>query len=111
MPLVPLAPTDTRPYFRPVARALVELLRGLPPDAWDRPTIAGAWRVRDVVAHVLDGTLRRVSFHRDRQPPPAPEEAPRTEQEFVAFINGLNRQWADAARRLSPRVLTDVYEL
>jgi uncharacterized protein (TIGR03083 family) len=111
MPLVPVPPTDTRPYFRPVAQALVALLRGLPPDAWERPTVAGAWRVRDVVAHILDGSLRRVSFHRDRQAPPAPVPPPRTEREFVAFINGLNREWVQAARRLSPQVLTDVCEL
>jgi len=111
MPLVPLPPTDTRPYFRPVAGALVALLRGLPSDAWDKPTVAGAWRVRDVVAHILDGSLRRLSFHRDRLAPPAPEPAPRTDRELVAFIDGLNRQWVDSARRMSPRVLTDVYEL
>jgi hypothetical protein len=46
----PLAPTDTRPFFRPVARELVALLRGLPADAWDKPTVAGTWRVRDAVA-------------------------------------------------------------
>ncbi len=78
MPLAPLPATDTRAYFRPVASALVALLRGLPPDAWDARTVAGAWRVRDVVAHILDGNLRRVSFHRDRLAPPAPEPAPRT---------------------------------
>jgi uncharacterized protein (TIGR03083 family) len=111
MPLLPVPPTDTRPFFRPVARALVDLLRGLPADAWDKPTIAGAWRVRDVVAHILDGTLRRVSFHRDGLTPPAPEPTPRTEREFVAFIDDLNRRWVDAARRMSPRVLTDLYEL
>jgi uncharacterized protein (TIGR03083 family) len=111
MPLAPLPPTDTRPYFRPVARELVALLRGLPDTAWNQPTVAGAWRVRDVVAHILDGSLRRVSFHRDRHPPPAPEPPPRSEREFVAFINGLNAQWVEAARRLSPRVMTEVYEL
>ncbi len=111
MPLAAIPPTDTRPYFRPVARALVALLRSLPPAAWERPTVAGAWRVRDVVAHVLDGSMRRVSFHRDRHAPPAPEPAPRTDEEFVAFINGLNRQWVEAARRMSPRMLTDLYEV
>jgi len=110
MPLVHLPPTDTRPHFRPVAAALVALLRGLPADAWDKPTVAGAWRVRDVVAHILDGTLRRLSFHRDRMTPPAPDPAPRTDREFVAFINGLNAQWVETARRFSPRVLTDMYE-
>jgi hypothetical protein len=111
MPLAPLTATDTRPYFRPVARELVLLLRGLPDAAWEKPTVAGAWRVRDVVAHILDGSLRRVSFHRDRHTPPAPEPPPRSEREFVAFINGLNGQWVDAARRLSPRVMTEMYEL
>ena len=111
MPLTPLPPTDTRPYFRPVARELVALLRRLPPAAWEQPTVAGAWRVRDVVAHILDGTLRRVSFHRDRLTAPAPDPPPRTEREFVAFINGLNARWVEAAKRMSPRVLTDVYEL
>jgi hypothetical protein len=54
--------------------------------------------------------MRRLSFHRDRHPPPVPPEPPRTERDFVAFINGLNRQWVEAARRLSPRMLTDMYE-
>jgi uncharacterized protein (TIGR03083 family) len=94
-----------------VARELVALLRGLPDDAWDRPTVAGAWRVRDVVAHIVDGALRRVSFHRDRMTPPSPEPPPRGERDFVAFINGLNARWVDVARRFSPRVLTDVYAL
>jgi uncharacterized protein (TIGR03083 family) len=109
VPLSPLPPTDTRPYFRPVARELVALLRGLPDAAWEQPTVAGTWRVRDVVAHILDGTLRRLSFHRDRHPPPAPPAL--SEREFVAFINGLNGQWVEAARRMSPRVMTEMYEL
>ena len=108
MPLAPLPPTDTRPFFRPVAAELVALLRELPPDAWNAPTIAGAWRVRDVVAHLLDVGLRRLSFHRDRHPPPAPDPLPRSDRDFVAFINGLNRQWVEAAARVSPRLLIEL---
>lgn len=111
MALAPLSPTDTRPYFRPVARELVALLRGLSAADWERPTVAGSWRVRDVVAHILDGTLRRTSFHRDRMAPPAPARPPRGELDFVAYINGLNRQWVEVATRFSPRVLTGLYEL
>ena len=104
MPLAPLPPTDTRPFFRPVAAELVALLRELPPDAWDAPTIAGTWRVRDVVAHLLDVGLRRLSFHRDRHPPPAPDPLPRSDRDFVAFINRLNRQWVEAAYRATSAV-------
>jgi len=110
MPLEQVPPTDTRCFFRPVATELTTLLRALPADAWDRPTVAGTWRVREIIAHLVDVSMRRVSLHRDRHTPPAPPQPPRTEREFVAFINGLNGQWIDAARRISPRMLTDLYE-
>jgi uncharacterized protein (TIGR03083 family) len=101
---------DTRPFFRPVSASLVSLLRGLPAEAWDRPTVAGAWTVRDLVAHLLDTTLRRLAFHRDRLPPPSPPREIASERDFVAFINELNAQWVTAAKRLSPRLLTDLFE-
>ena len=100
---------DARPLFRPVSGSLVTLLRGLPLALWERPTVAGTWMVRDVVAHLLDTTLRRLSFHRDGLTPPSPGTIT-SERDFVAFINGLNAQWVTSAKRLSPRVLTELYE-
>lgn len=111
MTLETLPITDTRWFFRPVSAALVELLRTLPHDAWDRPTIAGTWRVRDVVAHLLDVTMRRLAFHRDRHKPPAPRRPVSSERDFVAFINELNAQWIGVAERISPRLLTDLLAL
>ena len=110
MPLESLAPVDTRAMFRPVSGNLVALLRGLAPGDWQRATVAGSWLVRDVVAHLIDTTLRRLSFHRDGMAPPLPGRPIDSEGDFVAFINGLNAQWVAAASRLSPRVLTDTYE-
>jgi uncharacterized protein (TIGR03083 family) len=102
---------DTRPLFRPVSSSLVALLRTLSPEQWERPTVAGRWVVRDVVAHLLDSTLRRLSFHRDGMtPPPLPPRAIESERNFVEFINNLNAQWVASAKRLSPRVLSDLYE-
>ena len=110
MPLQPLVPIDTRAMFRPVSASLVALLRALPPADWERPTVAGSWLVRDVVAHLLDTTLRRLAFHRDGMTPPPPPGPITSERDFVQFINGLNAQWVASAKRLSPRVLTDLYE-
>jgi uncharacterized protein (TIGR03083 family) len=110
VPLTALSPTDTRALFRPVSLALVALLRGLAPADWHRPTVAGTWVVGDIVAHLVDLTFRRLSFHRDRMAPPPPPHAIASEREFVAFINWLNAGWVDAARRFSPRVLTDLFE-
>jgi uncharacterized protein (TIGR03083 family) len=111
MSLTPLPVTDTRALFRPVSAELVTLLRNLEPDGWQRPTIAGTWVVRDIAAHLVDVTFRRLSFHRDRMAPPPPPRAIRSERDFVDFINWLNAEWVGATRRLSPRVLTDLFEL
>ena len=110
MALESLRPVDTRTMFRPVSGSLLALLHRLPPGDWLQPTVAGEWLVRDVVAHLLDTTLRRLSFHRDGMTPPPPPGPIDSDRDFVAFINGLNAQWVGAARRLSPRVLTDLYE-
>jgi uncharacterized protein (TIGR03083 family) len=110
MSLEPLVPVDTRTLFRPVSTGLIVLLRGLSDEQWSRRTVAGAWLVRDVVAHLLDTTLRRLSLHRDRMAPPPPPTAIESERDFVAFINHLNGQWVSSSKRLSPRVLTDLYE-
>jgi uncharacterized protein (TIGR03083 family) len=110
MPTSVPQPIDTRPLFRPVSSALVDLLRGLKPEDWERRTIAGTWVVRDVVAHLVDLTFRRLSFHRDRMAPPPPATPIRSERDFVDFIDTINAQWVDASRRFSPRVLTDLFE-
>jgi uncharacterized protein (TIGR03083 family) len=101
--------TDTRLLFRPLCGEIVGLLRTLAGHDWERSTMAGAWRVRDVVAHLLDTALRRLSFHRDRLVPPQGAGPAATGGDLVAFINTLNATWIRAAERLSPRVMTDLY--
>ena len=98
---------DTRPLFRPLSDDLVTLLRSLQADDWLRPTVAGAWRVRDVVAHLTDTTFRRLSLHRDGVVPAG--SAPANDADLAALINSLNTSWVHVAARLSPRVLTDLY--
>ena len=110
MALAAIPPTDTRTLFRPVAAELIPLLRSLAPEAWERPTIAGTWLVRDVAAHLLDVAMRRLSFHRDGMTPPPPGRPINSERDFVDFINGLNAQWVNACRRVSPHLLTDLIE-
>jgi len=106
MPIV-----DTRGLFRPLCRDIVALIRTLPAEDWERPTLAGRWRVRDIVAHLLDTALRRLSFDRDGRTPPAPPRHIEGDRDLVAFINDLNAAWIVAAERLSPRALTDLYDV
>ena len=108
MPLTPLQPTDTRPLFRPVCGSLIALLEGLSPHAWEAPAV-GTWQVRDVVAHLTDISMRRVSFHRDRHVPPPPPFPIQNDRDFTRFINQINADWVGASRRLSGRQLTAMY--
>jgi uncharacterized protein (TIGR03083 family) len=102
---MPLPLVDTRQAFRPLSGEIVDLLRSLGAADWERPTVAGSWQVRDIVAHLTDTAFRRLSLQRDR----LAMAGPPSDQGFVAFINDLNATWTRAARRLSPRVLTELY--
>jgi uncharacterized protein (TIGR03083 family) len=104
MPLRPPAPRYVAELFAPLHRELIALLRGLTPEQWARPTVAGVWRVRDVAAHLLDGMLRKLS----RGTAPAP---PMSYDEVVALINDLNATGVAYWQRLSSEVITGVLEL
>jgi uncharacterized protein (TIGR03083 family) len=99
---------ETAKLFLPLQRELVALLRELSEADWSRPTVAREWTVKDVAAHLLDTDLRRLSTQRDAHKPFVKEFG--GYEELVAFLNHLNAAWVETARRLSPRVLTDLLE-
>lgn len=105
--LQPLAPVHAAPLLRPLLGELLDLLGGLTAEQWDAPTVAGAWRVRDVAAHLLDGDLRKLAAYRDGHL--LPSEAPiRTDRDLARFVNALNAEGVAWARRLSPRLVVDL---
>ncbi|HWK89065.1 MAG TPA: maleylpyruvate isomerase family mycothiol-dependent enzyme [Longimicrobium sp.] len=108
--LTPMAPLFTAEQFPPLYAELVGLLRSLGPDDWDRPTLAPRWSVRDVAAHMLDIDLRGLSFPRDDHF--VPDDGPiETYADLVALINRLNEMGVRYLRRLSPRLMIDLFEL
>ena len=106
----PLPPVDTVPLFEPLLEELLPLLRSLDAADWERPTLAGRWRVHDVAAHLLDGDLRRLSAARDGHAL-APGARVEGHADLVRLIDGLNAQGVQYGRRLSPRLLIDLLEI
>ena len=102
---------DVAPLFAPLHRELIQLLRSLSGDAWDRPTVAGKWRVRDVAAHLLDGMLRKLAAHRDGHHLRTGDQPPRTYDDVVALINALNATGVAYGERFSTRLLTDLLDV
>lgn len=109
--MTPLAPINVVPLFPELHKQLIELLRGLPTDAWDRQTAAPRWRVRDVVAHLLDTQIRTLAIGRDGVAPPAPESPITNYKELVAYLNHLNAEWVQAAQRIGPKQFVQFLEI
>jgi hypothetical protein len=103
-------PVDTAPLFDPLARELVALLRRLEPREWLLPTSAGAWTVRDVAAHLLDGDLRRISAERDGHAAPPPAGGIPDGAALVQFLDTLNADWVAVSGRLSTGLITELLE-
>ena len=105
----PTIPIDTKPLFRPLHEKLIDLLKSLNEDDWQRQTVAKEWKVKDVVSHLLDGHLRALSIQRDRffgETPPSSDSY----QDVVKWLNALNADWVKATRRLSPGIMIFLLE-
>jgi uncharacterized protein (TIGR03083 family) len=97
-------PLFTAHLFPTLDGHLIELLRSLTLDDWERQTVIPQWKIKDVAAHLLDTQLRRLSFGRDGYVlSPAPVIT--GERDLVSFINRLNAEGVRVYRRLSPPVL------
>lgn len=103
------APIIVADLFPEVLDSLVDLLSGLSPDDWNKPTVCARWSVKDIATHLLGGQLGILSRSRDGY---AYSGSPIQKwDELVLLINGLNDIWINAASRLSPRVLCDLLKV
>lgn len=104
-----ISPIVTAHLLRKTDVCLLDLLSVLRPEEWDRATIAGRWRVRDVAAHLLDTALRKLSLVRDGcffETPTIQGEA-----DLKVLVNRLNHEGVTVYGRLSPPVLIAMLDM
>jgi len=89
-----MQPLLTAHLLAPLHDELVALLHTIDAAEWNAPTAAGTWTVKDVAAHLLDTTLRRLSAV------PIPDFEP----------NRANGEWIVAMQRVSPRILVELID-
>ncbi len=104
-----LKPILTADLFPKVDGLLLELLRSLTPEDWEKQTVSPKWKVRDVAAHLLDTVLRGISIGRDGYLTEAPKI--NSSADLAAYINRLNQEGVSVYRRLSPAVLISLLEV
>lgn len=102
-------PIDVVDLLPVLDKMLIDLLKSLTPEDWQKQTIAKRWIVKDVAAHLLDSNIRILSIFRDNY---YGEQAnANSHQELVDFLNGLNADWVKAMKRASPQILTLLHEI
>ena len=82
------------------------LLAGLQGADWERPSPCPGWTVLGLCCHLVGDDLGLLARERDGHygtPGPAGSEAG-----FAAWLDDLQADWVRAARRLSPRLVTDL---
>ncbi|MFH1196757.1 MAG: maleylpyruvate isomerase N-terminal domain-containing protein [bacterium] len=101
-------PIEVRYLFPELYLELIDLLRNLSRDEWYYSTSSSKWNVKDIVAHLIDTDLRRISFQRDKFNPPQPGKPVGNYQQLVDYLNHLNNSWIEVSKRLSPGILIDL---
>lgn len=104
-----LIPISTIDLFPQLDKQLIDLLKSLSLDDWDKQTIAPLWKVKDVAVHLLDGNIRVLSMLRDGYFGETPSNIS-TYQDLLVYLNGLNADWVKGMKRVSPTVLIQLLE-
>jgi hypothetical protein len=99
---------EVRHLFPELYSELIKLLENLSIDKWNAPTSSSKWAVKDIVAHLVDTDLRRLSFQRDNYVPPNIGKQIGNDKELLEYINYLNNSWIEVSRRLSSAILIDL---
>jgi uncharacterized protein (TIGR03083 family) len=92
--------------LRSVSAALLELIDGFSATEWEMPTVHPGRNVKDLTAHLLHGSLRRVSALRDDYHPRT--RAITDTDDLIAFIQQDNREFMTGMSRISPRILIEL---
>jgi uncharacterized protein (TIGR03083 family) len=98
-----LAPILAAPLLPLVEDQLHVLISGLDREAWEQPTIVPGWRVKDVAAHLLDTSLRKLAVVRDGYAVDRPRSG--SPEDVRAFVDRVNAEGVAVYGRLSPAVV------
>jgi|SRR5579872_1153380 len=98
-----LKPIFTAHLFPALEARLIELLRSLSAEDWQKQTLAPKWKVKDVAAHLLDTETRGLAAVRHGYKPENSKKL--TAEKLLALINTLNAEGVRAYGQLPPEEL------
>ena len=96
----PLQPIFTAHLFPQLEAKLIDLLRSLAPEDWEKQTLAPKWKVKDVAAHLLDTQVRKLAAARHGYKPENSKKL--SPEKLVTLINSLNAEGVRQYGQLKP---------
>ncbi len=102
-PVKSLPPIFTAHLFQELEAKLIELLRSLAPEDWEKQTLAPKWKVKDVAAHLLDTQTRKLAAARHGYKSENSKKL--SPAKLVKLIDSLNAEGVRQYSRLSPNDL------
>lgn len=100
---------DTIELFPIINNRLIELLKSTSIEEFDKPTQFDTWKVKDICAHLLDTSLRRLSEGRDNYQSLENVKI-ETYSDLVNYVTKIADRWAIAFHYISPKILIDLIE-
>jgi uncharacterized protein (TIGR03083 family) len=104
-----LGPIFTAHLFPDLEARLIDLLRSLAPEDWEKQTLAPKWKVKDVAVHLLDTQVRKLAAARHGYKTENSKKL--SPEKLVALINTLNAEGVRQYRQLTPADLISKMEM
>ena len=101
---------ETLHLFPKLTEEFLKLLEGLEPSDWLKPSPIKGRTVKDLVSHVIDGSLRNISMQRDNFYDNSNVPNINSYNDLINHIQKLNTDWMNVSKRLSPKILIDLLE-
>lgn len=101
---------ETLDLFPELFAELIKLLKDITIAEWKKPSPIQGRTVKDLVSHLIDGSLRRLSVQRDKFESNSVKVDIKSYTDLVQYIQTNNKDWMHATEKLSPAILIDLLE-
>ena len=98
---------DTIELFPVINDNLIALLKSLNINDFNKSTHFSNWKVKDICAHLLDTSLRKLSSERDGYTS-AEKVDIKSYEELISHITNIADRWAIALSGLSPQIIIEL---
>ena len=95
--------------FPIIDKSLMKLISEMEQADWNRKTNFPNWKVKDIIVHLLDISIRKLSSQRD-QYIYQNNVSINSHQELISHITMLADQWTNAFQNVSPAIISELVD-